>query len=89
MFDLRQRTYAVWSAENRLSNAQIQRIWPEIGQQQQSCNQGDYGLWCEEQVSATDNPDTRRMEIKVYPARNQQRSSDQLLTTLVAYLSKP
>ena len=60
MHELRQRSYAGWSAQNRLAELQMQRVWPVLGTRQFPCTQGDYGLLCEEEVTATEPCTCRR-----------------------------
>ena len=67
-YDLRQRTLAQWSAENRLSQMRVQSDWPPVGQNRQDCPQAGVALVCQEEVFATPNPFFRRVEIAVYEA---------------------
>lgn len=64
--DLRSRTLAQWSAENRLSQMRVQREFPAIGRRSFDCSQGDLGLRCQEDVFATPNASFRRVEIQVF-----------------------
>lgn len=66
-FDLRQRTLAQWSAENRLAQIRVQEEWPATGKRAFDCSQAEAGLRCEEEVFATPNPQFRRVEVSVYP----------------------
>jgi general secretion pathway protein I len=70
-YDLRQRTLAQWSAENRLAQIRIQEEWPAVGQRSWDCSQAEAGLSCEEAVFATPNPQFRRVEVSVFPTRGQ------------------
>ena len=71
--DLRARTLAQWSAENRLSQIRVQREYPAVGRRSFECGQGDLPLRCQEDVFATPNPNFRRVEIQVFdPATMQQ-----------------
>lgn len=63
--DLRARTLAQWSAENRLSQMRIQAEWPAVGTRRYDCSQGDVALLCEEAVFATPNSSFRRVEMSV------------------------
>jgi general secretion pathway protein I len=63
--DLRARTVAQWSAENRLSQLRIAREWPPIGRREFDCGQAGIELVCIEQVFQTPNPQFRRVEIRV------------------------
>jgi len=64
--DLRGRTLAQWSAENRLSQIRVQRDYPPVGRRSFDCTQGDLALRCQEDVFATPNPNFRRIEIQVF-----------------------
>ncbi len=66
-FDLRQRTLAQWSAENRLATIRVQGEWPAVGRRSFDCTQADAPMTCEEEVFATPNPQFRRVELSVYP----------------------
>jgi general secretion pathway protein I len=65
--DLRQRTLALWSAENRLAQIRIQGEFPNQGRRSFDCTQAEVQMVCEEDVFATPNPQFRRVEISVYP----------------------
>jgi general secretion pathway protein I len=67
-FDLRQRTLAQWSAENRLAQIRVQDEWPALGQRAWDCSQAEAGLTCEEAVFATPNAQFRRVEVSVFPS---------------------
>jgi general secretion pathway protein I len=64
--DLRSRTLAQWSAENRLSQIRVQREYPPVGRRVFDCSQGDLPLRCQEDVFATPNASFRRVEIQVF-----------------------
>ncbi|MBA3478220.1 MAG: type II secretion system minor pseudopilin GspI [Lautropia sp.] len=64
--DLRSRTLAQWSAENRLSQIRVQREYPPVGRRSFDCSQGDLPLQCQEDVFATPNVSFRRIEIQVF-----------------------
>lgn len=66
--DLRSRTLAQWSAENRLSQIRVQKEFPPVGQRNFDCSQGDLSLRCQEDVFSTPNPGFRRVEIQVFEA---------------------
>lgn len=68
--DLRGRTLAQWSAENRLSQIRVQREYPPIGRRSFDCSQGDLALRCQEDVFGTPNPSFRRIEIQVFDAQS-------------------
>ena len=70
--DLRSRTLAQWSAENRLSQIRVQREFPAVGRRSFDCSQGDLSLRCQEDVFATPNAGFRRVEIQVFDANARQ-----------------
>ncbi|MEZ5649024.1 MAG: type II secretion system minor pseudopilin GspI [Burkholderiaceae bacterium] len=63
--DLRARTFANWSAENRLSEVRMLEQWPDLGERRFECGQGGVALECVERVFATPNRFFRRVEINV------------------------
>ena len=66
--DMRGRTLAQWSAENRLSQIRVQHEYPPAGRRTFDCSQGDLLMVCQEDVFATPNPNFRRVEIQVFEA---------------------
>ncbi len=64
--DLRTRTLAQWSAENRLAQIRIGGEWPDVGRRQYDCSQAGVALLCREDVVQTPNPLFRRVEIGVF-----------------------
>jgi general secretion pathway protein I len=79
---LKLRTLALWVAENRLAQAQLQTPWPAAGTSAGSELQANVQLDWRETVSATPNPAFRRIEIVV----TQQDLPDYALARLVGYL---
>jgi general secretion pathway protein I len=70
-YELRQRTLAQWSAENRLAQIRVQNEWPNVGQRSFDCSQGEVRMVCDEQVFATPNPQFRRVEVSVFTAEGE------------------
>ena len=70
-FDLRQRTLAQWSAENRLAQIRVQQEWPAVGRRSFDCSQAEVAMVCDEQVFQTPNAQFRRVEVSVYPAEGE------------------
>ena len=64
--DLRARTLAQWSAENRLTEIRVRHEFPAVGRRNFDCPQGDLTLLCQEDVYTTANPNFRRIEIQVF-----------------------
>lgn len=71
--DLRARTLAQWSAENRLSRMRVQAEWPAVGNVRFDCSQAGVALECRESVFATPNASFRRVEIAVHDPRDGHR----------------
>lgn len=63
--NLKARTFAQWSAENRLAQIRVQSEWPNPGANQYDCSQAGVQLTCREEVFATPNTSFRRVEISV------------------------
>ena len=65
--DLKLRSLALWSAENRLATIRVEneRGWVPLGKRNLDCSQGGILLRCDEEVLATPNPFFRRVEIEV------------------------
>ncbi len=68
--DLRASMMATWSAENRLSEIRLGKLFPPLGKRSFDCPQDDLHLLCEEEVLATPNPFFRRVEVSVFDAQN-------------------
>ena len=63
--ELRARTLAQWSAENRLAQMRVQREFPNVGSNRYDCAQGVVALECVEEIYATPNASFRRVELTV------------------------
>lgn len=61
-----QRSLALLSADNYLTDIRINRLWPEIGLITYPCPQLNHAFICQDRVLATPNPLFRRIEIAVY-----------------------
>nr|WP_246796327.1 type II secretion system minor pseudopilin GspI [Burkholderia perseverans] len=62
---LNDRLLASWSADNALGQLRLVHAWPDVGEQQFDCSQGNVALTCTERVSSTPNPTFRRVEVAV------------------------
>ena len=71
--DLRASLMATWSAENRLSQIRVAGEWPQLGNRNFDCPQGELALVCQESVFATPNPAFRRVEVSVVDANDPER----------------
>lgn len=83
--DLRQRTLAQWSAENRLAELRVTGAFPNVGLRSFGCPQGDLPLLCEEAVYAMPAPLFRRVEVSVYMPDGDLRGPR--LTRLVGFVT--
>lgn len=81
---LRDRTYAMWLAQNRLIQHQLDKDWPSISTKTGTSDfAGDEWQW-EEQVQSSQHKDIRRIEILV-----RKKDDDHVLATLIGILRKP
>jgi general secretion pathway protein I len=82
---LKQRTLALWVAQNRLAAAQLATPWPAIGIRAGNAEQARALFVWSETVDETPNPAFRKIEITVAdPA-----TPDYVLSRLVGYLGAP
>jgi general secretion pathway protein I len=82
---LKQRTLALWVAQNRLAAAQLATPWPAPGIRDGEANQAGARFVWRENVSGTPNPAFRKVEIVVAdPA-----VPDYALARLVGYVGAP
>ncbi len=65
---LAQKTHAGWSADNRLAELRLARIFPEPGRRESPCPQAQLVLVCVEEVRPTVHPSIRLVNILVYMA---------------------
>ncbi|HEV2220973.1 MAG TPA: type II secretion system minor pseudopilin GspI [Casimicrobiaceae bacterium] len=79
---LKLRTLALWVAQNRLAQAQLQNPWPAPGTTAGGEVQANIALAWRETVNATPNPAFRRIEIVV----TQPDVPDYALARLAGYL---
>jgi general secretion pathway protein I len=66
--EIRLRSYAQWSAENRLAQIRITSEFPAVGSRKFDCNQGETKLFCNEDIFQTQNASFRRVEVSVSDA---------------------
>ncbi len=82
--ELKQRTLALWVAQNRLAAAQLASAWPAAGEQRGDAEQAGVAFHWRETVTTTPNPAFRRVEIVVAaPA-----APDYALARLVGYVGR-
>jgi general secretion pathway protein I len=65
---LKQRTLALWVAQNRLALAQLETPWPAPGERNGDAAQAGASFVWRESVSSTPNPAFRKIEIVVADA---------------------
>ena len=70
---LRRATLAGWSAENRLAEVRLARVFPAIGMSESPCPQIDIAMVCVVEVRTTPNPAMRRIDVRVYEAVDRNR----------------
>ncbi len=70
---LRHATLAGWSAENRLAELRLARVFPAIETTETPCPELDLALVCVVEVRATPNPGMRRIDVKVFGAEDRNR----------------
>jgi len=82
---LKQRTLAMWVAQNRLAAAQVAAPWPAPGAREgEALQAGARFLW-RESVSGTPNPSFRKIEITV----SDPGVPDYALARIAGYLGQP
>ena len=82
--NLRDRTIAMWVAQNRLATHQIQHDWPELNTSEGTTDMvGREWRWREQVMPAPGEPDLRQIHIEVRAA-----SGPQPLARLIGFLSK-
>ncbi len=81
---LKQRTLALWVAQNRLAESQLAVPWPDVGTQEGSVVQAGAQFAWKQTITATPNPSFRKLEIVVV----QQETPDYALATLVGYVGR-
>ena len=82
---LKQRTLALWVAQNRLAVAQLANQWPPLGVREGVEEQARAGFVWRETVGGTPNPGFRKIDIAVADATR----PDYVLARLVGYLGAP
>jgi general secretion pathway protein I len=82
---LKQRTLALWVAQNRLAAAQVASAWPALGTREGDAVQaGTHFVW-HESVFGTPNPSFRKVEITV----SEPGMPDYALARIAGYLGQP
>ena len=81
---LKQRTLALWVAQNRLAAAQLEAPWPTPGRRDGDARQAGTGFVWRETVTNTPNPAFRKIEIVVADSAE----PDYVLARLSGYLGQ-
>lgn len=81
---LKQRTLALWVAQNRLAAAQLASPWPAPGARSGDATQAGTAFVWRETISGTPNPAFRRIEIVVADPAH----PDYALARLAGYLGQ-
>ena len=81
---LKQRTLALWVAQNRLARAQLESPWPAPGGRSGEAAQAGTSFSWRETVSGTPNPAFRRIEIVVADVAQ----PDYALARLIGFLGQ-
>jgi general secretion pathway protein I len=81
---LKQRTLALWVAQNRLAVAQLEVPWPGLGARNGEASQAGARFVWRESVSGTPNPAFRRVEVVVADAAQ----PDYVLARLTGFLGQ-
>ena len=82
---LKARTLALWVAQNRLAAAQIAIPWPALGNYSGDATQANATFAWRAVVSATPNPQFRRIDITV----GEPGTPDYALAALTGFLGNP
>lgn len=81
---LKQRTLALWVAQNRLAAAQLEAPWPALGTRSGEAAQAGASFVWRESISGTPNPAFRRIEVIVADVRE----PDYALARLTGFLGQ-
>ena len=83
---LRDRTMANWVARNVLNEFQLSNDWPRVGQSKGDMEMGHYEWRWLANISQTDEPELRRLDVEVL---SPDENSDSPVTVLSGFLRKP
>lgn len=78
----KQRTLALWVAQNRLAEHRARSDWPDMGSNEGDVEQAGIKMHWQETVSGTPRGDFRRIEVRVFGVERQ----DYALAELAGFL---
>ncbi|MBE9516039.1 MAG: type II secretion system minor pseudopilin GspI [Proteobacteria bacterium] len=81
---LRDRTLAMWLAQNRLTQHQLEKDWPSASTHTGTSDYAGIEWQWEEQVQSGPHKDIRRIEIHI-----RHKGEDHIMATLIGVLRKP
>lgn len=82
---LQDKTFAHWVAMNQLTELRIESAWPREGTTKGTEEMADREWDWEATTVKTEDPDLRRVDIRVWPSNS---SADEHLTLLTGFLAK-
>ena len=82
---LKQRTLALWVAQNRVAAASLESPWPAPGQRDGSAVEAGVSFTFRETISATPNPAFRKIDVTVAAPD----APDYVLARLAGFLGNP
>jgi general secretion pathway protein I len=80
---LEEKAYALWLAENTLTELRLKEEWPSLGEQRDNHSQFDREWTVKVEVSGTGKASLRHVEVAVFRA-----GQDNALTNLHGYIGK-
>jgi general secretion pathway protein I len=83
---LRDKSFAHWVAMNRVAELRLQPQWPATGESGSDEEMAKRRWYTLAKVSATDDPDMRRLEVEV---RTSDKKDDPILARVTAFLPRP
>ena len=81
---LRDRTMALWVAHNRMTEIELAPVWPDLGDSDDTVEEGTSRWHWRAHVQSTPDEHTRRIDINVYKDGERQATS---YATLTSFLS--
>jgi len=83
---LRDKSFAHWVAMNRVAELRLQKQWPDTGESHSDETMGKHQWYSLAKVSATDDPDVRRLEVEVRASEDKEAP---LVARVTAFLPRP